>query len=86
MDLAKNIDTNDSKKMKVTIDFDSIVLEAVLNNINELLEKEKKIEKNIQLSTVLTRFFWKLKLERVQDKIQFQKLLYEEFKKQYSKK
>jgi hypothetical protein len=86
MDLVKNTDTNDSKKMTVTIDVESIVLDTVLDEIKELSDKAKKIEKNIQLSTVLTRFFWKLKLERVQDKIQLQKLLYEELKKQYSKK
>jgi hypothetical protein len=86
MELQKVTKPEPSKKMTVHIDVNSIILDTILKGINELTEKEKAVNKQIVRSTVVTRWALNLKLRKVQDKLQIQQLLYEELKKEYSKK
>lgn len=70
----------------VYIDIESIFLNTTLESIDKWKEKINAVNKQIVRSTVVTRWALQLKLRRLQDKLQMNQLLYEELKKQYSKK
>lgn len=82
MDLTKIDEDKTSKEPTMYIDVNSLVERAFLEIIKELSDKVNSIEKEIRISTVLTRFFLQLKLKKVQNKLSIQKQFYAEFKKQ----
>ena len=85
------METDKSKNMvnkiePVYLDINSMILNSVEKDITELSDKVNTINKQIRRSTIVTRWIFELKLKRAVDKLQLQKMLYEELKKEYSKK